>query len=242
MIQRGNGEAVYRQIQRQLEAEIRSLHRPNDVLPAETVLAERFGVNRHTLRRALDGLVAQGWIERRHGMGSYVLDRPIEYHIGQRTRFTENLEALGCKTESAVLRKLRVPAQGGVARKLQIDEGTPVFWIETLRMADGHPFCVISHYLPASLFPGLLDDYAGGSLHEHIESSYGWRLRRSESLISASLPQGNDARLLAMPAIEPVMRVKSVNVREGDAYPVALPVEYGLTRIRADRMQLRITP
>lgn len=238
MIQRGNGEAVYRQIQRQLEAEIRTLHRPNDALPAEAVLAARFGVNRHTLRRALDGLVAQGWIERRHGLGSYVLDRPIEYNIGQRTRFTENLEALGCKTESRVLRKLRVPAQGGVARKLQLEDGEPVLWIETLRAADGHPFCVISHYLPASLFPGLLDDYAGGSLHELIESEYGWTLRRSESLISASLPQGDDARLLAMPATEPVMRVKSVNVRGHDG----LPLEYALTRLRADRMQLRITP
>ncbi len=55
MIQRDNGEAVYRQIQRELEADIRNLHRPNDLLPAESLLAERFGVNRHTLRRALDG-------------------------------------------------------------------------------------------------------------------------------------------------------------------------------------------
>ncbi len=242
MIQRGNGEAVYRQIQRELEADIRNLHRPNDLLPTEALLAERFSVNRHTLRRALDGLVSQGWIERRHGLGSYVLDRPIEYNIGQRTRFTENLEALGCKTGSTVLRKLRVAAQGGVARKLQLEDGEPVFWIETLRVADGIPFCVISHYLPVSLFPGLLDDYKGGSLHDMIEGAYGWRLRRSESLISASLPQGDDARLLGLPATEPVMRVKSVNVREGDTYPADLPIEYALTRLRADRMQLRITP
>jgi GntR family phosphonate transport system transcriptional regulator len=238
MIQRGNGEAVYKQIQRKLESEIRTLHRPNDVLPAESLLAERFGVNRHTLRRALDGLVAEGWIERRHGLGSYVLDKPIEYNIGQRTRFTESLEAFGCKTESTVLRKLLLPAQGGIARKLQLDNGEPVFWFETLRSADGHPFCVISHYLPAALFPGLLADYDGGSLHELIESAYGWALRRSESLISGSLPQGHDARLLSMPASAPVLRVKSVNVRDSDA----LPIEYALTRIRADRMQLRITP
>jgi GntR family phosphonate transport system transcriptional regulator len=238
VINRGNGVAVYRQVQRQLEDEIRSLYNPCDALPAEAVLAERFGVNRHTLRRAIDGLVADGWIERRHGLGSFVLDKPVDYNIGQRTRFTETLEALGRKTESVVLRKLRVPAQGGVARWLQLDDGEPVIWIETLRSVDESPFCVISHYLPAALLPGLIEDYEGGSLHEFIESAHGWRLQRTESLISSTLPQGDDASLLAMPAAMPVLRVKSVNVRDRDG----IPVEYALTRFRADRMQLRITP
>lgn len=238
MISRGNGEAVYKQIQRQLEAEIRSLHSANDALPSEAILAERFGVNRHTLRRAIDGLVDQGWVERRHGLGTFVLDKPLDYDIGPRTRFTDTLEALGCKTESTVLRKLCIPAQGGIARNLHLDEGEPVIWIETLRRVDGHPFSVISHYLPSTLLPGLPGDYTGGSLHDYIESAHGWRLRRIESLISSTLPQGDDARVLAMPANWPVLRVKSVNVRERDG----IPVEYSLSRSRADRMQLRVTP
>lgn len=238
MIQRGTGERVYRQVQRQLELEIRELHRPGDALPPEGVLAARFGVNRHTLRRALEGLIADGWVERRHGRGSFVLHKPLDYAIGQRTRFTETLETQGRTTASVVLRKLRIPARGGVAERLDLDEGEAVAWIETLRSVDGAPFCVISHYLPLALLPGVLDDYAGGSLHEFIDTQHGWRLRRSESLISAALPQGDDASLLAMPAHWPVLRVKSVNVRERDG----TPIEYALTRFRADRMQLRITP
>lgn len=238
MIKRGSGEAVYRQVQRQLVAEIRALHRQGDALPAEAVLAQRFGVNRHTLRRAIEGLISEGWVERRHGLGSFVLHKPLDYDIGQRTRFTETLEAQGRTTESAVLRKLRIPAQGGVAQRLQLDEGEPVAWIETLRSVDGAPFCVISHYLPLNLLPGVIADYSGGSLHEFIEAQHGWRLTRSESLVSAALPQGDDASLLAMPATTAVLRVKSVNVRDRDG----APVEYALTRFRADRMQLRITP
>lgn len=238
MIQRGSGETVYRQVQRQLEAEIRALHQPGDALPPEAALAVRFGVNRHTLRRALEGLIAEGWVDRRHGMGSFVLHKPLDYDIGQRTRFTETLEAQGRTTESKVLRKLRIPAQGGVAQRLHLDEGEPVAWIETLRSVDGAPFCVISHYLPLALSPGVLDDYNGGSLHEFIETQHGWRLKRTESLVSGALPQGDDASLLAMPAHVPVLRVKSVNVRDRDA----APVEYALTRFRADRMQLRFSP
>jgi len=237
-IQRGVGETVYRQVQHQLQAEIRTWHAPGQALPSETALAQRFGVNRHTLRRAIDGLVRDGWVERRHGLGTFVLRRPLDYTIGRRTRFTETLQSQGRETESIVLRKLRVPARGGVAKRLQLDEGEPVALIETLRRVDDVPFCVISHFLPLALLPGVLDDYVGGSLHAFIETHHGWTISRAESLVSAALPQGDDARLLAMPASAPVLRVKSVNVRDRDG----LAVEYALTRFRAELMQLRITP
>jgi len=52
------------------------------------------------------------------------------------------------------------------------------------------------------------------------------------------LPQGDDAKLLGMPQNRPVLRVKSVNVDERDG----TPIEYAITRFRADRIQLRINP
>jgi GntR family phosphonate transport system transcriptional regulator len=237
MISRGNGEALYLQVRRKLESEIRSKFKPSDGLPSETVLAERFGVNRHTLRRAIDGLVADGWVERRHGVGSFVLGEPINYKIGQRTRFTENLAALGKKTESLVIRKIHIDAEGGIAKQLQLQVGETVIWIETLRFVDELPFCVISHYLPANLVPGLLHDYQGGSLHEFIDQNYGLRLTRSDNFISASLPQGDDAHYLCMPATAPVLRVKSVNLIEDSN----TPLEYTITRFRAENMQLGIS-
>ena len=63
-------------------------------------------------------------------------------------------------------------------------------------------------------------------------------LRRTESLVTAVLPQGDDESLLGMPQNRPVLRVKSVNVDERDG----TPVEYAITRFRADRIQLRINP
>src|SRR5665647_59058 len=94
-VSRDNGEALYAQIARQLEQEVAASYGPGDCLPAEGLLAVRFGVNRHTLRRAIDELVEAGLLERRHGRGVFVLDNQIDYQIGTGTRFTENLAALG---------------------------------------------------------------------------------------------------------------------------------------------------
>ena len=237
-LQRNGGEAIYSQIAKLLKEEIASFLRPGDCLPSENELAERFGVNRHTIRRAVDELIAEGLLERRHGKGTFVLDGPADYVLGSGTRFTENIESLGKTAGNRILRKLVIPARGGVATRLRLAENEPVVWIESLRLADDRPICVISHFLPQHLFPNLLAEYHGGSLHEHLATHYACTLRRIESLVSAALPQGDDAKLLGMPQNQPVLRVKSVNVSERDG----TPLEYALTRFRADRIQLRINP
>lgn len=237
-VERDSGLALYAQIAKQLEQEVLSRYTPGDNLPSEAEMAQRFGVNRHTLRRAVDELVDAGLLERRHGLGVFVLDTQLDYHIGQGTRFTENLAALGFMTENRILRKQTLGAIPRVAQRLGIQEGDAVHWVDTLRLVDERPMCLISHFVPAERFPDLLDRFENGSLHSLLGSAYGCRIRRTESLVTAVLPQGDDARMLGMPQNRPVLRVKSVNVDERDG----TPVEYAITRFRADRIQLRINP
>lgn len=237
-INRHIGETVYSQIARSLEDEIQRFYTAGDFLPSEQELALRYAVNRHTVRRAIEQLIANGLVERQHGRGTMVLDLPLDYTIGKVTRFTETLELTGKATCSEIIRKLVIPARDGVMRRLQLEQNDDVIWIESLRSADGKPMCVISHYLPFAQFPDLLNQYSGGSLHEFIQNHYGIALRRQESMVTAENPQGDDAALLGMPMNRPLLRVKSVNVSEPDGRPL----EYALTRFRADRIQLRITP
>lgn len=236
-VSRDHGESLYFQIARQLEQEVATLYSPGDYLPSEGELASRFGVNRHTLRRAIDELVDAGMVERRHGRGILVIDSQIDYQIGAITRFTENLNAQGLMTGNRILRKQTLPAGMRVAERLAIPEGEPVHWLETLRSADDRPMCVTSHFLPAERFPDLLARYLGDSLHAFLGAEYGCVLRRIESAVTAVMPQGDDAGILSMPQNRPVLRVKSVNVDERDGRPV----EYVITRFRADRVQVRIS-
>lgn len=238
-IQRGAGSLpVYIQISRALRKDIQDFYRAGDMLPSEAELSARYSVNRHTLRRAVDELVADGIVERQHGRGVQVLAPAIDYCIGSKTRFTENIETLGITTNSRIVRKQKIPAQGGVAEQLILAPGEPVIYLETLRSVDSKPFCVISHFLPAHAFGRVFEQYHGGSLHRFIETRYGIQLQRKQSLISAVLPELDDARLLNMPKHMPVMRVKSVNV----AQATEIPVEYVVTRFRGDAAQLSVQP
>ena len=239
LVARGEGSTpVYRQIRDVLVNEIRERYKTGESLPPEGELAERFGVHRHTLRRAVDELVADGLVQRFHGKGVFVLEPAINYTIGSNTRFTETLESLGKATESRVLRKQVIPASRGISSRLNIEEGEEVIFIETLRDVEAKPFCVISHFLPLQACPEILEHYSKGSLHRFLKKSCGIDLRRSESLISAVLPEADDASLLNMPRHEPVLRVKSTNLD----IQSNKPIENAVTRFRGDATQLLFQP
>ncbi|MBE0507203.1 MAG: phosphonate metabolism transcriptional regulator PhnF [Marinospirillum sp.] len=238
MITRQKGLTLYIQIARKLEQEVIAQYAPGDGLPSEGDMAERFGVNRHTLRRAVDELVEIGLLERRHGCGVYVINNQLDYQLGQQTRFTETLAMQGIASHNRVVRKQLLPATERVAQKLHLAVGDQVIWLESVRSVDSSPVCIISHFLDAKSFPELFEQYQEGSLHAFISEHYGIHLLRTESLITSVLPQGDDARLLSMPQKQPVLRVKSVNINERDRSPV----EYVVTRFRADRIQLCINP
>lgn len=233
-----DARARYLQIAHDLERDIRNAYRLGDFLPSELVLAERFGVNRHTLRRAIDELVDAGVVERRRGRGTAVIDPATIYPIRSRTRFTETLESQGRDVASRILDRRLATADAVTASDLDLDEGDPVIELDVLRLVEGSPMTIATIALPAHRFEAVLEEYTGGSLHGHLEQRYGIAPRRERSVVTAVMPRTEDAHLLKVPRNRPLLRVISVNVDPADDRPV----ERCVTRMRADRCQLEIRP
>ena len=76
MIDKSNPIPLYYQIKNDIFKDIESgKYFPGERLPAERVLAEKYGVTRMTIRQAIKFLVEQGFLKVRHGSGTYVSDR-----------------------------------------------------------------------------------------------------------------------------------------------------------------------
>ena len=82
----------------------------------------------------------------------------------------------------------------------------------------------------------MFEDYNGGSLHTLIARKTGKKLKRVLSLITTLPAQADDAARLAIPPQHWVLRVKSVNVNAASGKPI----EYAVTRFRADRVKLAV--
>lgn len=230
--------AIYEDVARALETEIREKFRSGEYLPSEIQLAQRFSINRHTVRRAIDELVQAGMVLRQQGKGTLILEHSLQYQIGARGRFSESVEAMGHHPEARIIGRFLHRADQLLAQKMWVEPGTEVFRIDTLRCIDGKPVTLISHYLPKHHFPDLEQQYRGGSLHALLEARYGLQLTRKQGLISAGMPTRQESLLLQYPRNMPLLKIRSNNL----CTRTGVLVEYSVSRSRADCFEYKIEP
>jgi GntR family phosphonate transport system transcriptional regulator len=234
-IERKTGVALWRQIEQVLTSEIEAgTLEAGSRLPTEPALAERFGVNRHTVRRAVSSLVDRGLVKVEQGRGSFVAEHVLDYFIGPRTRFSDLVHKQNRHPGGALLFARREVADSVIAEALGIAVGAEVHWLETLGEIDGRPISVGSHYFPAERFPDLAEVHQREGSITRTLTHYGCGdYERRVTKVTARMPSAGDAELLRQGRARPVLVTESINV-DADGQPV----EYGLARFSADRFQI----
>ena len=225
---------VYQQIAAELEQELRNGYRCGDYLPPEQQLAERFQVNRHTLRRAVDELVDRGWLQRRQGIGTLVLMRPYDYPLHSQARFSQNLLDQGSHPTSERLLAVLRPATDHVAAALSRQEGDTIIHLRTLRRVNGVPVCVIDHYMPDLDWWPALQNFHNGSLHDFIREEIKQKLSRRTTRINARRALAKESKLLEIVPQAPLLCVRTLNICEGSD----TVAEYSVSLTRADMIEL----
>ena len=128
-----------------------------------------------TLRQALGSLEQQGWIERRRGRsgGNFIREPRIEVDLTGLPGFTEQMRRANVRAGARVVRAGLVDADADVAEGLEAVSGrSRCIEIVRVRSARRQPLALEETYLPAHLFPGLLDHKLTGSLYELMRSAY----------------------------------------------------------------------
>jgi len=238
-LERGSGVAVWRQIETALTDDIRQqVFAPGERLPNESELAERFGVNRHTVRRALGVLERGGLIRVEQGRGTFVQDYAIDYTIGKRTRFSQNLENVGLAASMDLLRTAEMPASSEVAKALGLRRGARVVQIVTIGRAEGRPINVSTSHFSAARFAGIGEAVReSGSITQALRNFGVEDYTRGETRVTARLPDAETARLLAQPRTRPVLQVESINLDTAGA-----PLQHSVADFSGDWVQLVFDP
>ena len=225
-------EPRYRELANVLRHELQE-YAAGDYLPSEKQLASRFEVNRHTLRRALDVLVAEGRIVRRQGRGSCVLPPPIVYPLHARSAYSNVVAEMGHKSDAVLLGRRRRRASADEVRHLALESDASVIEVLTLRMLNGQPASLIAHSFAQHNEP-LLATYRGGSVREYLQQQ-DISLTRVFSVIGAGLPSQQEAVQLLMPQQSAVLKVRTLSCDSN-----GVPFELACTVSRADRFQFLV--
>lgn len=229
------GRTLWERIYATLLEEISSGRYPAGAkLPTEAKLSQRFGVNRHTVRRALEALREEGRIHVRRGSGAFVTQGRFDYQLGPRPRMSRNLTDLGLTPERRVLRLEEVTADQHEARALALEPGAPVIVYESIAEADGVPILYGRTTFPCALLPGLRAALAKEVSITRALAAVGVPdYVRLWTRMIAERPGAMLARHLQMPETHPVLHAESLNTD-----PLGRPVEYGNTWFCSDRVQL----
>jgi GntR family transcriptional regulator, phosphonate transport system regulatory protein len=234
-LRQAQGEHLWQQVESILLKLIRNgRFKQVDRLPSENELAAQFGVNRHTVRQAIAGLVERGVVFKRKGGGSYLVPEMIDYPIGKRTRFSTNITLLGKVPGHTLLAVGEQPIYGKVAAALKMRDGDEAVFLHLIGEADRLPISIARTYLPADRFAGFGEIYRKTmSMTVALKSFDVMDYVRAMTRCVAHMPSKDDARHLKQSQSVPVLLVEALDVDSE-----ARPIVYHETLYAGERVQL----
>jgi GntR family transcriptional regulator len=193
----------YQQIADELRGRVRDAQ-PGQVLSSESDLVVEFEASRVTVRRALETLRDEGYIESRKGYGWIVTGSRVPQHLQALVTIEHELEGRGVLPERRVIEFAFEAAPLAVSSRLGTSD---VLRVRRLNLADRQPFAVVTVWCPAELGQHLSRRAVEARpFYELIDVP----LRGATQVIGAAPAEEGDAVLLGIAPGSPVLRCERV--------------------------------
>lgn len=210
---------------------------PDEKLPSENELSNKFDVSRVTIRRALQSLESEEMIYRCQGLGSFVKDERTPHNLVHLTDFNEDMAKAGLDASSKVLRFETVDAPQWLSDHLNVEVGNKVLRIDRLRLGNGEPIAFDTTWLPI-LYGQLLDKNAlqESTIYRQLEENYDISVIKGCYRMSAELADPEVAKHLDVPENSALFLIDRFSYTIGEK-----PVYYQKRYYRNDKVKYQVT-
>lgn len=210
---------------------------PDEKLPSENELCQKFDVSRVTVRKALQTLENEGLIYKSQGLGSFVCDdRPRQSFI-QLTDFEEDMHRAGLQPSSEVIQFKPVSATDQIARILKIGPDSKVVRLDRMRLGDSQPIAFDITWLP--MFYGQLIegyDLQNETIYGILEEDFDIPVEKGHFRIEAENASEEIAKHLKVEAGAALLLIDRLSLTVGDK-----PIYYQKRYYRSDRIVYELT-
>jgi GntR family transcriptional regulator len=206
-------DPVYHQLNARLKAMVTRAYRPGDKFLTEREIVEQFGVSRPTANKALTGLVSEGVLEFRKGVGTFVRRPAISYDVRSLVSFTEKARAVGKSPTTKVLNWQQITAENiepEARQGLEISTGTVLWALDRLRLIDDIPVILEHRYIIQALCPRLTQAEVAGSLYQVWTDIHHLAIGGAEEVIRAVPLNRKEATRLKVSVRSPALEVTAV--------------------------------
>ncbi|GAB4365646.1 MAG: GntR family transcriptional regulator [Spirochaetales bacterium] len=231
-------DPIYQQLNKILRELIASeKYKVGDKFMTERMICELYNVSRVTANKALSSLVAEGLLQFKKGVGTFVRSKPKEDPSPSIASFTLNTKAAGMVPSSKVLEFQLVPArevESEVLDVLELAPGEEVFRLQRLRFADDIPMVLERRYVRARFCPELQKEQAEGSLYDVFIQKYKLNFTGSEETIQAVTLGEEESKLLGVEQGKAAFLITAVGYIDNST-----PLWFERTLYRPDGMAFR---
>lgn len=215
--------AKYKEIVRDLENDLLS-GKYNEIkkLPKEETLIEKYQVSRTTVRKAIATLVNKGYVYQVQGSGIFVREASLKDYLS-----LENLKGLTRdfphkKIDSQLIDLKTIKADEELAKSMQCEIGTELYFLKRLRNVNGEPFAIEYTYFNKDFIPYLNGEIVKSSIYKYITNDLKLSIRFADKIIYADKLTLENSKLLGLTENDPALVIENtVFLTSGSVFEVS---------------------
>ena len=233
-IQYDNGIPKYVQINKWLRGMIdRGKIKHGEKIPTEEELAEKFGVNRMTVRKALDALVAEKMLVRIRGRGTFLISkRPREliYHLKNITSFNDDMKIHHAAPTYQTLKVEVFDGDDRVCEILNLKNDIKIIFSLRVLCANKAPVLIEKSHLPYSEFHEILGMDLNKTLYSLLTDKFNIHLHHATQTITSALSNEDETKLFKLSSPIPCIKMETVIYDDNN-----IPIEALFACYRGDK-------
>lgn len=204
---------IYNDIMAKIE---RGEYSVGEKLPSELALMGEYAVSRDTIRKSLNLLEQNGYINKNKGSGSFVLDiNKFDFPLAGVVSFKEFAKKMNKKTTTKVERfSIIVSEKHWIKKKLNCNENEEVWEVFRTREIGDEKIILDKDYINKSIINGLTVEICEDSIYEYVEKTLGLKIAFAKKEITVATVEEEDKKYLDLNGYDCVVLVKSYSYLE----------------------------
>ena len=199
-------KAKYLRLADELERKIDTIGH-NKLIPSERKLAEKYGLSRMTVRKAIDYLIRKNKLYRIQNKGTFTTDEKLFKDMDAFVGFTREVENAGGVPSTELIEYSLRPAGKFVAEKLEISPDAHVYKVVRLRKKNGIPLMVDESYFPRDIVP-MNENIVKESIYAYIQDELNLAMVKAKQKLRATFTSEQYQKYLEIGPAFPVIHLE----------------------------------
>ncbi|KOR26584.1 trehalose operon repressor [Clostridium sp. L74] len=179
-------------------------------LSSENEMMKEYNVSRDTIRKALNLLESNAYIQKVKGKGSFVLDiNKFDFPVSGLTSFKELSTKMGVESNTLVKELKLIKPNNFLMKQLSLSKNDEVWKVTRVREIDNKKIILDKDFFNKKYVPLLTKDICKNSIYEYLENELGLKISFAKKEITVQQATDEDKSYLDFENYNMIVVVKN---------------------------------